>query len=89
MNEHEAVVDELVALGGVRIHHIQLSPQIVPVLSPAIAGFQPTNNSSVRISLPICTGTLSRYLAMMARMSEIVSIIVQSVQSANMRNRRR
>ena len=56
MDEHEAVVDVLVALGGVRVHHIQLSPQVVPVLSPAVVGFQPTSNSPVCMLLHIHVG---------------------------------
>lgn len=57
MNEHEAVVDALVAVGGVCVHHIQLSPQVVPVLSPAVVGFQPTSNSPCWMSLYIHAGS--------------------------------
>ena len=32
VNEHEGVVGALVATGGICVHHIQLSPQVVPVL---------------------------------------------------------
>ena len=57
MNEHEAVVDALVARGGVCVHHIQLSPQVVPVLSPAVVGFQSTSHSPVWTSVHICADT--------------------------------
>ncbi len=57
MDEHEAVVDALVARGGICVHHIQLSPQVVPVLSPAVVGFQPTSTSPVWTLSHVQTGT--------------------------------
>ena len=69
------MIDALVAPGGIRVHHIQLSPQVVPVLSPAVVGLQPTINSPVWTSLHIHVGldSPSRNLPMTASTPVIVN----------------
>lgn len=43
MNDHQAVVDVLVAIGSIGVHYVQLSPQVVPVLFPGVVAFNSAN----------------------------------------------
>ena len=46
VDDHEGVVSAPVAAGCIGVHHIQLPPQIVPVLPPAVMSFQPAGTTT-------------------------------------------
>lgn len=46
MQAHHAVVDSLVQGTAVGVHHVQLPPQIIPVLLPAILLSHPARHAS-------------------------------------------
>ena len=48
MEAHHGMVDALVKGAAVRVHHIHLPPQVVPVPRPVIVPIQPGNKPFVK-----------------------------------------
>ena len=67
MDDHQTMVGAPVAWSGICVHHIKLPPEVVPVLGPAVMGFQPASPLSpwftcLLIRFHACSGCIQKLL---------------------------